>query len=159
MMAMIETPGLDDGIAIRNMAMEIDIFSPEDVACVEMVWHIWCEKSQENELIFLVYRDGGQILGFICYEQRIPTVGTFDVLWLAVAQSAHGRGIGRALIRHMEEDVLARGGYLALAETSGRPDYEGTRRFYESCGYEVSGRVKDFYRRGDDMVLFAHYLS
>jgi ribosomal protein S18 acetylase RimI-like enzyme len=44
------------------------------------------------------------------------------------------------------------------AETSGRPQYEPTRAFYERMGYQVAARLKDFYAPGDDKVIFARRL-
>ena len=44
--------------------------------------------------------------------------------------------------------------YDAPLETSGRPDYEATRRFYRAAGFTEAGRVPDFYKPGDDCVVY-----
>jgi hypothetical protein len=45
------------------------------------------------------------------------------------------------------------GGRLAVIETSSRPAYERTRKFYLKHGYAVQARVADFYAPGDDRVI------
>jgi hypothetical protein len=44
-------------------------------------------------------------------------------------------------------------------ETSGRADYDGTRRFYERHGYRATARIPDFYAPGDDQVVYVKPLQ
>jgi RimJ/RimL family protein N-acetyltransferase len=39
-------------------------------------------------------------------------------------------------------------------ETSGLPEFEATRRFYERNGYVREARIRDFYRKGEDKIVF-----
>jgi hypothetical protein len=41
-----------------------------------------------------------------------------------------------------------------VVETSSRPDYSGTRHFYEARGYRQAATVADFYAPGDDRVIY-----
>ena len=43
---------------------------------------------------------------------------------------------------------------MLVIETGGRPDYAGQRCFYETQGYVEVGRIPDFYRAGDDGVIY-----
>jgi hypothetical protein len=47
---------------------------------------------------------------------------------------------------------------LVVAETSSQPKYEKTRRFYLTRGYAELARIRDYYRRGDDLVVYGKYL-
>ena len=51
------------------------------------------------------------------------------------------------------------GGYLLLIETSMLPGYASARRLYESAGYQREAVIRDFYARGDDLVLFSKRLD
>ena len=86
------------------------------------------------------------------------TESTYDLYWIAVDPKIHGKGIGKQLVKYMEEDLKAGGGNLILIETSGKAEYEGERRFYEKCGYKTQTVIKDFYRSGDDLFVFCKYL-
>ena len=48
---------------------------------------------------------------------------------------------------------------MLIAETSGTPHYEPTRKFYLSMGYAIEATIKDFYMLGDDLVIFIKRLQ
>jgi ribosomal protein S18 acetylase RimI-like enzyme len=101
-----------------------------------------------------VYRDGNQVLGFACYGPRDLTDGAFDLYWIAVDPNARRNGVGRALLAASEKAVCELGGRMLIAETSGTPHYESTRKFYFDMGYENEATIKDFYTIGDDLKIF-----
>ena len=41
-----------------------------------------------------------------------------------------------------------------LIETSSQESYGGTIHFYERSGYELAARIRNFYRVGDDKLIF-----
>ena len=54
---------------------------------------------------------------------------------LAVASDAHGRGIGRDLLRWAEREALARGKRFLRLDTSA--ENPSLRRYYEGAGFEL----------------------
>jgi ribosomal protein S18 acetylase RimI-like enzyme len=100
-----------------------------------------------------------RLVGYACFGATPATDGTYDLYWLAVDPAVQGRGIGRALVRDVEEKLIARGGRLLVVETSSRPDYAGTRRFYARSGYAEAARVRDFYAPADDRILLTTRLT
>ena len=70
-----------------------------------------------------------------------------------------GRGVGRALLSHVEASVRSLGGRLLVAETSSKDSYAGTVSFYRRRGYEEVSRIRDFYDRGDDRLVFVKRFS
>jgi len=71
-----------------------------------------------------------------------------------VGQNQQGRGVGKTLIGEVENRVRSQGGRLLIAETAGKEAFEPTRRFYLSAGYQLEARIRDFYKVGDDLVIF-----
>ena len=103
-------------------------------------------------------RENDQVLGFACYGPRDLTNGVFDLYWIAVDPSCRRSGVGRGLLSSSEEAVRKLGGRMLIAETSGTPHYEPTRRFYYSMGYILEATIKDFYVEGDDSGDFRQAL-
>lgn len=149
----------EDGPGILEITSRIDIFNATEKACVKELWDDYLDRGAASDYRFLVCREQERTLGFACYGPHALTASAFDLYWIAVDPQVHGQGIGRALIARVEQEVQAASGTLLLVETSGKPDYARTRRFYELCGYQCQAVIHDFYTAGDDLVIFAKYLN
>jgi ribosomal protein S18 acetylase RimI-like enzyme len=101
----------------------------------------------------------GLVRGYVCLGKASLTQASWYLYWMCVHPLAQRRGIGRALQSYVEAFVRTQGGERLVLETSGRPDYERARRFYESVGYVQAGRIEDFYRTGDDCLIYSKVLS
>lgn len=101
----------------------------------------------------LVAESDSTIAGYICYGPTPLTEGTWDIYWMAVVPEKQGQGIGSALMTFAEDQIKKARGRLAIIETSSKPEYEKTRRFHLSHGYEVVCRIPDFYAPGDDKLI------
>ncbi len=93
-------------------------------------------------------------IGYTCYGQTPCTIGTFDLYWIAVHNDLRSKGLGALLQKETEARIRLLGGRRVFAETSGREQYEPTRRFYVKLGYKAEARLADFYAPGDDKVIY-----
>jgi ribosomal protein S18 acetylase RimI-like enzyme len=55
--------------------------------------------------------------------------------------------------------LTVRGARVLLVETSGLPSFERTRAFYRKCGYDEEARIRDFYKAGDDKIVYRKMLD
>jgi len=156
---MIDTPTAGDKAVILDIAARTGVFSAEEVDTVEELFDAYLEDAAASGYYFLTYRDGGQVVGFACYGPVALTEGTYDLYWIAVDPNIQARGIGGALLAWVEAETRARGGRMLMVETSGRPDYDRTRRFYEHQGYTRVAVIDDFYAPGDDLVIYRKRLA
>jgi ribosomal protein S18 acetylase RimI-like enzyme len=99
------------------------------------------------------------VRGYVCFGPAPMTDGTFDLYWIAVDPDDQGRGFGGRLLAAAEEEVRARGGRLLLIETASQASYAPTVRFYERAGYTIVSRIRDYYRPGDDKLVFAKHFA
>ncbi|MBD3162377.1 MAG: GNAT family N-acetyltransferase, partial [Candidatus Eisenbacteria bacterium] len=83
----------------------------------------------------------GRILGFAVYgpSRLYPDPGLVKIHWIGVARSHRGRGIGRALVRVVEDHCRRAGGgvveLMTVAASEPYPPYDETRAFYRAAGY------------------------
>lgn len=153
-------PNEDDGEKIIDMTARAGVFEPVEVDCVVELWNEYQQKGADiSGYHFIVYREGSQVLGFACYGPRALTEGTYDLYWIVVDPAGRRSGIGRKLLEQVEKEVRLLGGRLIFVETSGLDKYDSTRRFYLSAGYEQEAAIRDFYRPGDDLVIFTRHLE
>ncbi len=93
-----------------------------------------------------------------CAPERM-TQGTWNLYLIAVHPDAHGRGIGSAMLHHIEALLAARGERVLLVETSGFDSFARTRQFYLKANYEQEARIRDFYQAGEDKIIFRKGLT
>lgn len=144
-----------DGPQIQDIAARTDVFNQEEIETVEALWQDYLTVGPVvGGYNFLVEKDGERVLGFACYGPRDLTSGVFDLYWIAVDARSHRNGVGRRLLSATEEAVRQAGGRMLIAETSGTPLYEPTRKFYLGMGYSLEATIRDFYTEGDDLAIF-----
>ena len=86
------------------------------------------------------------------------TAAAYDLYWLVVGEASRGRGIGAALVDALGAELKQRGGRVIRVETSSLEGQGGARRFYEKTGFKLAGAIADFYRDGDDLLVFSKVL-
>ncbi len=150
----------DDKEKIKNILTDTKHFNDDEINVAIELIDVYLNDVKQQDYIIQVYviDDTNAVAGYICYGKRPLTDMTYDLYWIAVDPNIHGKGIGSGLVKYMEEDLKALGGNLVLIETSGKESYENERKFYTKNGYDIQTIIKDFYRRGDDLVIFRKYL-
>ena len=137
-------------------------FTSEEIAIALELVDEWIELGEASGYLTYVLEsptDGASVLGYVCFGPTPLTEWTYDLYWIAVDKSKHRGGVGKRLLKFVEEEVERRGGRLLLIETSSQETYGGTIQFYERTGYELVGKVTDYYKAGDDKLIFAKRLQ
>jgi ribosomal protein S18 acetylase RimI-like enzyme len=104
---------------------------------------IWLAAEQDNTPMAVAY----------CAPERL-TDGTYNLYLIAVHKQTQGVGIGKAIMQHVERLLFEKGARILLVETSGLPEFERTRAFYDKCNYTREAVIRDFYKAGEDKVVF-----
>lgn len=105
--------------------------------------------AHDDHYLTLVWEEGDAVLGFI-HAMRYDTLhrtGGWDVISLAVAPEAQGRGIGSALLKVCEARARERGG--AYVRLNSRIEREDAHLFYEHRGYICDKQQKRFIKQLD----------
>jgi ribosomal protein S18 acetylase RimI-like enzyme len=137
-------------------------FTPEEVATALELIDEWLELGEHSGYLTYVLEaqgeDSSEVLGYVCFGPTPLTESTYDLYWIAVDKSKHRGGVGKRLMKFAEEEIARRGGRLLLIETSSQETYGGTIQFYERTGYELVGKIKEYYKPGDDKLIFVKKL-
>jgi len=123
------------------------------VAVAEELIDCYLENPFDSGYHILVAEVDATVEGYVCYGPAPLTEGTWDIYWVAVAREKQDRGIGSALMKSAEKEIVKARGRLSIIETSSAPAYEKTRYFHISQGYEIIARIPDFYVAGDDKLI------
>jgi ribosomal protein S18 acetylase RimI-like enzyme len=134
-------------------------FAPVDFTVACELLDAYLEDVSGSGYPTLVIEDGGEIAGYVCYGPTPLTEGVWDIYWIAVAPRSRGKGYGRKLIVTVEQKISQAGGRMVLIETSSTEPYEPARKLYLALGYTLEAVVRDFYKTGDDKLIYRKTLA
>lgn len=101
---------------------------------------------------WLTYEQDGKAVGFCFAREEELAEGTWNML--AIAAVPLRQGVGSALVGQLEADLRKLGARIVIADTSGTDDFTDTRAFYAKTGYNEEARIRDFWAKDDDKIVF-----
>lgn len=149
----------EDREPIHRLLVETAVFTGEEVDIALELIDAVLDKPDQQDYIIYTFDDGSEVLGYYCIGPTPATESTFDLYWIATKLEAQGQGVGSKLDEHAMATIRSLGGKLVIAETSSQPKYEKTRKFYIARRYIELSRIRDYYRQGDDLVVYGKYLT
>jgi ribosomal protein S18 acetylase RimI-like enzyme len=147
-----------DRNAVHDILSRAGNFTDAEIDVAMELVDEWLAEEEASGYLTYVLADEEKphpVRGYVCFGPAPMTEGTFDLYWIAVDPDDQGHGLGGRLLAAAEEEIQSRGGRLLLIETASQDSYAPTIRFYEGSGYTIVSRVRDYYRPGDDKLIFA----
>jgi ribosomal protein S18 acetylase RimI-like enzyme len=144
--------------AILNIVQGSGFFSNAEIELACELATDRLEHGLQSSYQFLFAENGDRVVGYTCYGLIPATAGSYDLYWIAVAETMRGRGLGKILLQKTEALIRNTGGRQIYADTSSRSQYLPTQRFYERCGYITEALLKDFYSPGDSKIIYSKVL-
>ena len=151
-----------DRSRIEEIVVSSEKFNQEEITTALELVDEALEKGEESGYLIVVLEVGKEhpaVKGYVCYGPTPLTHGVYDLYWIVTDPAVQGKGFGRRLLEYVEGDIVRRGGRMLLIETSSQEAYGATIRFYKRNGYELVARIKNFYRMGDDKLVFSKELT
>ena len=151
-----------DRSRIEEMVVSSGSFNEEETRIALELVDEALERGENSGYLIVVLEVGKEhpaVEGYACYGPTPLTQGVYDLYWIVTDRVVQGKGFGRRLLEYVEKDIVKRGGRMLLIETSSQESYGTTIRFYKRSGYERVARIKDFYRIGDDKLVFSKELT
>ncbi len=147
-----------DAKAIEDLVSQTGYFDADEVLIARELVEERLVRGPASGYEFLIVTCAQELAGYTCFGHIACTKNAWDLYWIAVAPAFQRQGLGRWLATTTEAEVSRRGGRGIYIDTSGREQYQSTRRFYESCGYSVVANFPDFYDLHDPKLVYAKRL-
>jgi ribosomal protein S18 acetylase RimI-like enzyme len=147
---------------IHEILAATNLFSDDEIRIAMELFDVFLTEGhpeRDDYLTFVVQDAGGVVRGYVCWGPTPLTDGVYDLYWIAVDPKQHRQGLGRVLLGFVEDEVKRRDGRMLLIETSSKPSYASTARFYEQSGYIEVSRIRDYYKVDDDKVVYCKRLK
>jgi GNAT superfamily N-acetyltransferase len=148
-----------DRESVRNIVASTGFFRPDEIEVAVELVDERLAKGIDSGYLFVFAEIASQIAGYACYGPIACTAASYDLYWIAVAPRWQRGGLGQKLMAEVEQLVVAAGGERIYIDTSGKPQYVPTCRFYERCGYQIAAQLPDFYALGDDRLIYVKAIS
>ena len=145
---------------LERLLSESRTFNDEEIRVALEVIDAAIAEPGKDYHVLVAEGDGGRVMSYVCYGPTPMTEAAFDLYWVATHPDARGQGLASRLLHKMESELCAGGRSPTVRiETSQLESYGAARVFYERAGYTEVGRIPDFYKLGDDLVIFAKRLE
>lgn len=144
----------DDIPALEEILVATGAFNDAEVTIALELLETVVNDPRQQDYEVAVADIGDRVAGYVLFGPVPLTEGNYDLYWIAVDPATQGSGVGRRLMKHVEDQVRQRGGRMVCLETSSQGGYQRTRKFYEQAGYIEESCIRDFYKPGDDRLTY-----
>lgn len=144
----------DDRPYLLEALRSDDTFNPEEVSVALELIDNALERGQHDYSVRVADLDTRPAAGYICFGRTPMTAATYDLYWVVTHAQARGRGVASSLVRGMEDELRQLRARSVRVETSHKESYGAARSLYDRLGYPVLARFPDFYRVGDDLIVY-----
>lgn len=147
----------DDVTDLMVLSEAIGLFEPSQTEeLAQMLDQHFNGETESQDLWFTDDDDGVVGVAYVAPERM--TEGTWNLYLIAIHPERQRQGRGVALLSHVEQVLASRGERILLVETSGLESFEYVRSFYRKSGYDEEARIREFYKAGDDKIIFRKVL-
>jgi GNAT superfamily N-acetyltransferase len=144
--------------AIGEITRRAGVFNAEEVNTVFELFDDYLRSSASGYEFFSAKVDG-RLTGFACWGLTALTEGTYDLYWICTDPVQQNRGVGKALFQAVETAIRKRNGRMMVIWTSSTAEYRPAVKFYERMGCSQAACLRDFYKPGDDLLIYQKFIS
>ena len=110
-------------------------------------------NSDSEELWFTYIENKVPAAIGYCVPEKF-TEGTYNLLAIGVLKALQGKGIASEMMNYIETVLKQKGARVLIIETSSDDAQIGARKFYEKLGYTQEAVIRDFWKDGEDKLVF-----
>jgi len=110
-------------------------------------------NSETQDIWFTAIENEQSVSIGYCAPEKL-TDGTVNLYAIGVRSDLQGKGIGSQLMTYIENHLRENRQRVLIVETSGTDEFHLTRKFYENLNYTKEAVIRDFWKDGDDKVVY-----
>jgi ribosomal protein S18 acetylase RimI-like enzyme len=140
----------DDIDQLKRVIDSSELFPSEYLE--EMMSDYFNNPGSEDRWFTCIDKDSPIAIGY-CVPEKL-TDGTFNLLAIGVMKEWQGKGIAVKMMDFIEQLLRQNGGRILIVETSSDEAQTAARNFYHKMGYTQEAVIRDFWKEGEDKIVF-----
>ncbi len=140
--------------AVESLVISTGFFRDDEVGVATEIVEERVKLGNESGYDFVFAEVNGEVAAYVCFGVIPCSLISYDLYWIVTGKEFQNRGLGKMLLQKTEEYVRMKGGKAIYIETSSKPLYEPTQKFYLKSGYELKHVYEDFYEQGDSKLVY-----
>jgi len=155
---MIRTAILNDRNEMIKLFSTLNLFNTDEIKFMSDLLDNYFSQTLGEGHYWIVGGDSG-IVSAAYYAPEPFGQNVYNLYFIGVLPNQQGKGIGSSMLEYVENHLRQFGQRLLLIETSGLASFEKTREFYLKNNYEKEATIREYYKEGDDKVIYRKKLS
>ncbi len=135
---------------LKNVLNTIELFPSE---MLDDLIADYLDIPETEQFWFTAIQFGKPCAIAYCALEKL-TDRTYNLYAIGVQSDDQGKGIGAKLMTFIEDFLRKKGNRILIVDTSSTPEFDRTRTFYLKLGYTKEATIKDFWKEGDDKIVF-----
>lgn len=144
----------DDPDSIRELVRASNVFSEIEVETAGELAEAVLDGSDLSYKFIFLRNTKGQPVAYSCFGEIPLTDKRYDLYWIVVHPAYHSQGLAQKISLETDQAIIVNDGKHLYAETSGTDIYKPARSFYLKNNYQQVACYPDFYKEGDDKIVF-----
>lgn len=110
-------------------------------------------NADTQDIWFAYFDDNKPVALGYCVPEKF-TDGTYNLLAIGVSEDSQRKGIASEMMKYIEQLLKHKEGRILIVETSTDDAQIGARKFYKQIGYTQEAVIRDFWKDGEDKIVF-----
>jgi ribosomal protein S18 acetylase RimI-like enzyme len=149
----------NDKDAMTSLFSALNLFNPDELQFMSELVDNFINKTLGEGHYWIVNDDNNVISSAAYYAPESFGQNVYNLYFIGVLPSEQGKGIGSSMLEYVEKHLKELKQRLLLVETSGMPNFAKTREFYSKNNYEKEATIREYYKEGDDKVIYRKKLT
>ncbi len=116
-------------------------------------------KARSKDRVLVAVTPRNRVIGVTGYFFDIKEPrGVFWLAWTYVLPAFRRFGVGSKLLGAVERELRAKNARKLYLNTSSHSLYKGAIRFYLDHGFKWEGYLRDYYHKGEDVIILGKAL-
>lgn len=142
-----------DREAMLELALATGLFKSDEISQLSSTLEAYDYPDAVDDETWLVDDERG-VKGLAYLAPERMTQGTWNLYLIAVHPDHQKSGRGASILRRVERLLIERDQRVLLVETMGIAEFDFVRSFYQKMGFVQEARIRDFYDRGQDKIVY-----